>query len=97
MIQCDELGSFVGNKNNKQWAWLSIDQGAGEIVSVFIGDRSQKGAQGLWDALPPVYRQCAVCYTDSWESYPIIFRVHAIKPSAKKAATPIKLNASMAP
>ena len=72
-IQCDELWSFVGNKNNKQWVWLAIDQGAGEVVGVFVGDRSQKGAQGLWDSLPPVYRQCAVCYTDFWESYPIIF------------------------
>ncbi len=73
VIQCDELWSFVGNKNNKQWIWLAIDQGAGEIVGVFVGDRSQKGAQGLWDSLPPIYRQCAVCYTDFWESYQIIF------------------------
>lgn len=73
VIQGDELWSFVGNKNNKQWVWLAIDQGAGEIVGVFVGDRSHQGAQGLWDSLPPVYRQCAVCYTDFWESYSIIF------------------------
>ena len=52
MIQCDELWSFVGNKNNKQWIWLAIEQRAGEIVGVFVGDRSHKGAQGLWDSLP---------------------------------------------
>lgn len=73
VIQGDELWSFVGNKNNKQWVWLAIDQGTGEIVGVFVGDRSYQGAQGLWNALPPVYRQCAVCYTDFWESYSIIF------------------------
>ncbi len=24
-IQCDEMWSFIGNKNNKQWLWLAID------------------------------------------------------------------------
>ncbi len=24
---------------------------------------------GLWNSLPPVYRQCAVCYTDFWAAY----------------------------
>ena len=50
MIQCDELWSFVGNKNNKQWVWLALDQDTGEVVGVFVGDRRQKGAQGLWDS-----------------------------------------------
>lgn len=68
MIQCDELWSFVTNKKQTQWVWLAMDQGGGEIVGVFIGDRRQEGAQGLWDSLPPVYRQCAICYTDFWEA-----------------------------
>ena len=73
VIQCDELWSFVGNKHNKQWVWLAINQGTGEVVGVFVGDRGQEGAQGLWDSLPAVYRQCAVCYTDFWKSYQVIF------------------------
>ena len=72
-IQCDELWSFVGNKKQKQWVWLAIDKNTGEIVGVFIGDRSQDGAEGLWNSLPPVYRQCAVCYTDFWEAYKTVF------------------------
>ncbi len=32
------------------------------------------GAQGLWDALPAVYRQCAVSSTDFWSAYDYIFR-----------------------
>lgn len=72
-IQCDEMWSFVGNKDKKQWVWLAIDKGTGEVVGVFVGDRSQKGAQGLWNSLPPVYRQCAVCYTDFWEAYHVVF------------------------
>jgi insertion element IS1 protein InsB len=81
VIQCDEMWSFVGNKENKQWVWLAIDQDTGEIVGAFVGDRSQEGAQGLWETLPAVYRQCAVCYTDFWEAYRGVFpakRHHAV-------------------
>ena len=31
------------------------------------------GARGLLHSLPPVYRQCAVCYTDFWEASHEIF------------------------
>src|SRR4028119_163620 len=72
-IQCDEMWSFVRNKDNKQWMGLAIDASTKEIVGVYIGKRDQAGAQGLWDSLPPVYRQCAVSYTDFcpflWNSF----------------------------
>jgi IS1 family transposase len=68
-IECDEAWSFVGNKGNKQWIWLAINRDTREIVGVHIGDRSRAGAQALWDSLPPVYRQCAVTYSDFWEAY----------------------------
>jgi IS1 family transposase/transposase-like protein len=72
IIQCDEMWSFVGNKGNKQWIWLAIDGFTKEIVGVYIGKRDQTGAQGLWDSLPAVYRQCAVSYTDFWTAYGIV-------------------------
>lgn len=31
--------------------------------------RSSQSAKQLWQSLPPVYRQCAICYTDFWEAY----------------------------
>ena len=68
-LECDEAWSFVGHKGNKQWIWLAINRETREIVGVHIGDRSRAGAQALWDSLPPVYRQCAVCYSDFWEAY----------------------------
>jgi len=40
-----------------------------EIVGVDVGERSRSRAYGLWQSLPGVYRQCAVCYTDFWEAY----------------------------
>ncbi|MES1026718.1 IS1 family transposase [Gloeocapsa sp. BRSZ] len=72
-VQCDELWSFVGNKKNKQWIWLALDVMTGEIVGVYVGQRSREGAKSLWKSLPAVYRQCAVCYTDFWSAYEAIF------------------------
>jgi len=71
-IECDEMWSFVQNKGNKQWIWLALDVDTKEIVGVYVGARDQTGAQGLWDSLPPVYRQCAVAYTDFWAAYAAI-------------------------
>lgn len=68
-IECDELWSFVKNSDNKQWVWLAIDRDTREIIGVHVGDRSRDGAEALWQSLPPVYRQCAVSYTDFWASY----------------------------
>ena len=67
------MWSFVGNKKNKQWVWLAIDTETKEIVGIYVGARSRQGAEGLWQSLPPMYRQCAVCYTDFWSAYEEIF------------------------
>ena len=72
-IECDEMWSFVGNKDNKLWIWLAYDVDSREIVGVYVGSRDKEGAQGLWDSLPPVYRQCAVAYTDFWKAYSVVF------------------------
>jgi len=47
--------------------WLAIDEKTREIVGCFIGSCGAEGAQGLWNSLPAVYRQCAVCYTDDFD------------------------------
>ena len=66
------MWSFVGQKSKKYWIWLALDVESREIVGVYVGDRSEVGAQGLWDSLPPVYRQCAVAFTDFWKAYGVI-------------------------
>ena len=68
-IECDELWSFVDRRKNQYWIWLAIDRKTREIVGCYIGDRSRSSAKKLWASLPPVYRQCAVAYTDFWEAY----------------------------
>ena len=69
------MWSFVEVKINKKWIWLAIDKDSKEIVGLHVGNRDRIGAKGLWDSLPPVYRQCAVCYTDYWSAYEDILPV----------------------
>jgi insertion element IS1 protein InsB len=81
-VQMDELWSFVEDKDHEFWIWLALDAETREIVGCYIGDRSGESAKALWDSLPPVYRQCAVCYTDFWTSYPVALpskRHHAVE------------------
>jgi len=48
---------------------LRLKRDSKEISGVYIGRRDNVGAKGLWQSLPPVYRQCAVCYTNLWAAY----------------------------
>ena len=68
-VQMDELWSFVNHKGNKQWVWIAIDAHSREIVGLHVGDRSSESAKALWRSMPGVYRQCAIIYTDFWDSY----------------------------
>ena len=79
------MWSFVQNKDNKQWIWLAIDVKTREIVGVYVGSRDREGAQGLWDSLPPEYRQCAVCYTDFWMAYEEVFPSNRHRPVDKES------------
>jgi IS1 family transposase len=79
------MWSFVKNKRNKQWIWIALDQKTREIVGLYIGDRSKKSASELWQFLPPVYRQCAVCYTDFWESYSEVLPFKRHRPVGKES------------
>lgn len=68
-MECDELWSFVGTCQEKVWVWLALDKKTREIVGFAVGKRDESGARALWESLPAVYRQCAVCYTDFWKAY----------------------------
>ena len=84
-IECDEMWSFVGNKDVKYWIWLAINRTTREIIGVYGGSRDRDGAQALWDSLPPVYRQCAVAYTDFWASYDSVFPTKRHKSVGKES------------
>jgi insertion element IS1 protein InsB len=79
------MWSFAGDKNNKQWVWLATDACTEEIAGCYVGRRDITGAEGLWESLPPVYRQCAVCYTDFWSAYEEIFPSERHRPVPKQS------------
>jgi IS1 family transposase len=68
-VEADELLSVVSNKNNKQWLWLAMDIKTRQVVAFYIGDRSKRSARKLWKAIPEVYKQKAVFYTDQYVGY----------------------------
>lgn len=81
IIECDEMWSFVGKKKKQFYIWLAIDRQTREIVGCYIGNRTYRSCEKLWQSLPPVYRQCAVAYTDFWQAYKKVLpskRHHAV-------------------
>jgi len=77
------MWSFVESEDNKQQIWHAIDKDSGLIVGVYVGSRDKEGAKGLWDSLPGVYRQCAVCFTDFGQHMKQYCPRKDIKPSEK--------------
>ncbi|MBD1811332.1 IS1 family transposase [Microcoleus sp. FACHB-DQ6] len=84
-LQVDEMWSIVKNKRKKQWIWIAFDRNTRKIVGLYIEERSKKSASMLWQSLPPVYRQCAVCYTDFWESYSEVLPFKRHRPVGKES------------
>jgi IS1 family transposase len=83
-IECDEMWSFVKNKNNNYLIWLAKDVITKEIVGVHVGSRDREGARELWNSLPGVYRQCAVIFTDFWKSYNEVLPRNRHRPVGKE-------------
>jgi IS1 family transposase len=83
-VECDEMWSFVGNKDNKLWICLAIDRDTREIIGVHVGDRSRAGAQSLWNSLPPVYRHRVVCFTDFRDAYETVIPIKRHKAVGKE-------------
>ena len=67
--EVDEMWSFVGSKENKQWVWIAMDARSRQIIAFHVGDRSRESARKLWNSIPEHYREKAVFYTDDWDSY----------------------------
>ncbi|WP_088255977.1 IS1 family transposase [Fimbriiglobus ruber] len=69
VLEADELWSYVGDKGEQWWIWVALDAHTRQVVGMVAGDRSERTAQCLWDALPADYRDRAVVATDFLASY----------------------------
>lgn len=85
ILECDELWSFVANKENQVWCWIALDRKTRRIVGLYMGDRSRDSAKKLWDSLPTSYRACQLCYTDFWEAYVQVIPEDVHQPSSKQS------------
>ena len=83
--QADELWSFVGNKDNKQWVWIALDSHTKQVIAFHVGDRSQESAKQLWDKIPETYKLNATFYTDRWDAYISAIPSKQHKPVDKKS------------
>lgn len=82
-LQCDELWSFVRRNTNKQWVWFALDADTRQIMAFHVRDRSEEGAWGWWNHLPPSYSRHATFYTDLWEAYRHVIPACRHVPSGK--------------
>ena len=83
--EVDEMWSFVGSKENKQWIWIAMDAKSRQIIAFYVGDRSQESAKKLWELIPKDYRENATFYTDDWQAYKTVIpeeRHHVVKGKA---------------
>ena len=80
MEEADELWSFVGAKREEWWVWAALDAGTRQVVGMVAGDRSERTARCLWDALPDGYRDGAIVCTDFLAAY------RAVVPEERHAA-----------
>jgi insertion element IS1 protein InsB len=80
VIEADELWSFVGAKDNRQWIWAALDADTRRVLAVVVGDRSEFAARCLWLSLPQAYRDRAVFHTDFLPAY------RAVLPEERHAA-----------
>jgi insertion element IS1 protein InsB len=67
--EVDEMWSFVGSKESKQWVWIAMDVRSRQIITFYVGDRSRESARKLWESIPRNYREQATFYTDDWQAY----------------------------
>jgi len=68
-VEADELWSFVGSKDNKQWVWIALDVATRQVVAFHVGPRDRDAARQLWQKIPDGYRGKAKFYTDLYEPY----------------------------
>ena len=68
ILELDELWSFVYCKDQKRWVWVALCRRTRQVVSYFIGSRSEKCCRKFWKLIPKAYRRCR-SFSDFWDAY----------------------------
>ena len=67
--EADEMWSFVGKKEDKQWIWLAMNITNRQIIGLHIGDRSEESAREFWNNIHPYFRTNCMFFTDFYKPY----------------------------
>lgn len=68
-LEVDELWTFVGNKQNKQWLIYAYHRKTGEIVAYVWGKRDLHTVKRLRIKLQALGVKCACIASDTWDSF----------------------------
>lgn len=82
--QVDELWSFVGSKQERQWVWLALDSKTRCIAACYVGKRTTKDAAQFWTAIPEAYREAAYFDSDYLKAYAQVIPQHQHCASGKE-------------
>lgn len=72
-IQLDEMWTFVGNRENKQWLWLALNPINRQIIAFHIGGRSAKDANLFYKKIPAVFKNHTGFFSDYCQAYVKVF------------------------
>lgn len=72
-IQLDEMWTFVGQRNNKQWLWMALNPINRQIVAFHVGGRSSKDAELFYEKIPAIFKGQAGFFSDYWQAYVAAF------------------------
>ncbi len=68
-IECDELWTFLGTKDNPCWLWVSWSYQTTQVLSFSLGKRDEETGAAMLGAIPSDYSRKPI-YTDEYVVYP---------------------------
>lgn len=86
-LEADELWSFVGAKDCKEWIWMAIERRSRLIVGYHIGARNLESALGLKLSIHPELLQRSLVFADDFPAYASVFPSGQLEQDGKKQTT----------
>lgn len=84
ILELDEAWTFVGTKQNPHWIWVALCRRTRQIVGFWIGGRTEKDCQHLYDCIAAPYKDCK-SVSDGLTAYAQVFDYAKHKTFVKKA------------
>ena len=83
-LEADEMWSFVGAKDYKEWIWIAIERKTALIVGFHVGGPDEEGALGLKLSIAPKLLEKSLVCADDFPSYTAVFAKGQLEQEGKK-------------